>query len=147
MIVIISYKLIFSAIFAKVTMSLPTRACLQCAPPMSSPALTVMMTIIMTTTTMMTAMMTVVMTLMMMVMVLLQCIYLLITIIVAIVNKTIIITNITLSSILYSSMNGKHKEHDLVASSGACISMERRCDQFPDCADFSDEESFLLIFL
>ena len=24
---------------------------------------------------------------------------------------------------------------------GACISMERRCDQFPDCADFSDEES------
>ena len=24
--------------------------------------------------------------------------------------------------------------------------MERRCDQFPDCADFSDEESLLLYF-
>ena len=24
--------------------------------------------------------------------------------------------------------------------SGACISMDRRCDQFPNCGDFSDEE-------
>ena len=24
---------------------------------------------------------------------------------------------------------------------GACISMDRRCDQFPNCQDFSDEES------
>ena len=28
-----------------------------------------------------------------------------------------------------------------ILSSGACISMDRRCDQFPNCQDFSDEES------
>ena len=29
--------------------------------------------------------------------------------------------------------------------SGACISMDRRCDQFPNCKDFSDEESIDLV--
>ena len=28
---------------------------------------------------------------------------------------------------------------------GACISMDRRCDQFPNCKDFSDEESIDLV--
>ena len=30
--------------------------------------------------------------------------------------------------------------------SGACISMDRRCDQFPNCGDFSDEEFRLFQF-
>ena len=30
---------------------------------------------------------------------------------------------------------------------GSCISMEQRCDQFPNCADFSDEENCKLVVL
>ena len=30
-------------------------------------------------------------------------------------------------------------------SDGACISMEKRCDQFPNCNDFSDEDDCSLV--
>ena len=32
-------------------------------------------------------------------------------------------------------------------SDGTCISMEERCDQFPNCEDFSDESSCQLVVL
>ena len=32
-------------------------------------------------------------------------------------------------------------------TSGACINMDRRCDQFPNCGDFSDEESIMGLVL
>lgn len=31
-------------------------------------------------------------------------------------------------------------------SDGACISMEKRCDQFPNCQDFSDEDNCKVVF-
>merc|ERR1711990_1315475 len=34
---------------------------------------------------------------------------------------------------------------EFTCSDGACISMERRCDQFPNCADFSDEANCQLV--
>ena len=44
--------------------------------------------------------------------------------------------------------NAKQREQEKVklkSFSGACISMDRRCDQFPNCKDFSDEESIDLV--
>ena len=32
-------------------------------------------------------------------------------------------------------------------SDGGCISMEERCDQFPNCGDFSDEANCKLVVL
>ena len=37
------------------------------------------------------------------------------------------------------------RESKIEIFSGACISMDRRCDQFPNCKDFSDEKSIDLV--
>ena len=39
------------------------------------------------------------------------------------------------------------KEHEFTCDDGQCVSMERRCDQLPNCRDRSDEMGCLILHL
>ena len=54
------------------------------------------------------------------------------------------VSNISMAAWQHAKERDQEKVQ-LKSFSGACISMDRRCDQFPNCKDFSDEESIILV--
>ena len=56
------------------------------------------------------------------------------------------VSNINMAAInMAACKRQRARESKIEIFSGACISMDRRCDQFPNCKDFSDEESIDLV--
>ena len=56
------------------------------------------------------------------------------------------VSNINMAAInMAECKRQRARESKIEIFSGACISMDRRCDQFPNCKDFSDEESIDLV--